>query len=660
MSTNRLLTITKNILWMITGCGLVAGISRLIFGLGATTALTDITPWGLWVGFDVLGGVALAAGGFIISGMVYILHLQEFKPLLRSTVLTAFLGYLAVITGLTIDLGRPWKIWSPTINWQIRSALFEVAWCVMLYTIVLALEFAPVVVEKFPRLAYLLNPLKKITIPLVILGIMLSSMHQSTLGTIFVLFPFRVDPLWYTSWLPLLFFASAIALGLAMVIGESLISGWLFGRELEHSLLQRVAGLLKYALIFYLALVLANLTFHGKLALLFSGSGISIIYWVEILISTVVPIILLSFSSVVSSTMGLGASAASVATGFVLNRLNLAIFSMVPITGYSYFPSGMEIAISCGILSGAILIFFFFVENFKVYEPPPLKESADDDLSPPVFDRSTEVWLGPRLIRRTAIHLFYFSLGASLSFAFLPQSALEGALPQKTIVSPPRGLNPMIIDGNRNRQIVLFDHDRHIRDQGREKSCLQCHHMLKPWDEGTSCSECHQDMFLKILIFNHSLHETKHEGNKGCQKCHKENEPKTPENIKVCTECHTTMLVKGSRIQPQAKGPDRFKFAVGYKDAMHGLCLNCHQEKAKEYQQRREAGEPLISRAGVPLSKEEWISKERLHFCFTCHREVKYTKDPIPMIIQPQREVKRDSIPLFLTSRSGEVKNEIP
>jgi len=191
------------------------GAARLIHGLGATTALSDNTSWGIWIGFDVMGGVALAAGGFVIAGIVYIFHIDRFRPLLRSTVLTAFLGYLAVIVGLICDIGRPWMIWSPTINWQIHSALFEVAWCVMLYTTVLALEFAPVVLEKISRAQRALEFLKKATIPLVIAGIMLSTMHQSTLGTLFVIMPFRVHPLWYTNWLPMLFFVSAVALGLA-------------------------------------------------------------------------------------------------------------------------------------------------------------------------------------------------------------------------------------------------------------------------------------------------------------------------------------------------------------------------------------------------------------------------------------------------------------
>jgi Ni/Fe-hydrogenase subunit HybB-like protein len=648
MNRNRRLAVTKNILWVITGFACTVGIARLIFGLGATTALTDNTPWGIWIGFDVMGGVALAAGGFVIAGMVYIFHLQNFRPLLRSTVLTAFLGYLAVIIGLTLDIGRPWMIWSPTLHWQIHSPLFEVAWCVMLYTTVLALEFAPTVFEKFVRTQRIFQFLRRVTIPLVVLGIMLSTMHQSTLGTLFVIMPFRVHPLWYTPWLPLLFFVSAVTLGMAMVIGESIVSGWLFHRELERPLLQRIARGLQYGLILYCGLILAELSLYGKLPLLFRISWESILYGIEILISAVLPAFLLSIPRVRSSLVGLGMSAAMVVVGFIMNRVNLTILSMIPTTGSGYFPSWMEITVSLGIVSAAALVFFFFVEHFGVYEHLPFREPRDNDLSLPTFDRSTEVWLGPRMIRNTGVHLLFFLIGASFSFALLPQSAVQGALPKTTAVARPRGLSPMIIDGNRADRVVVFDHDRHIREQGREESCVKCHHLLKPMDEATSCAECHRDMFLKTLIFDHEAHQRRQGGNKGCEKCHPRNKPKSAKTVKECTECHTTLMPKGSRVTIQTKGPDRLKYAVGYADAMHGLCVPCHTEKAKEYEKKRLAGEPRISPEGSPLTEAEWVSKERLHFCPTCHRELRYTKDPIPKIILPPKERKEGAVPLFL------------
>jgi len=370
MIAQRRLNITKNILWMLTGFAFIVAVARLIQGLGATTALTDVTSWGIWIGFDVMGGVALAAGGFVIAGMVYIFHLQDFRPLLRSTVLTAFLGYLAVIVGLTLDIGRPWMIWSPTLHWQIHSPLFEVAWCVMLYTTVLALEFAPTVFEKFARTQKVFQFLRRLTIPLVILGIMLSTMHQSTLGTLFVIMPFRVYPLWYTPWLPLLFFVSAVTLGMAMVIGESIVSGWLFHRELERLLLERIARGLQYGSILYFALILADLSLYGKLPLLFRNSWESILYGVEILISALLPAVLLSIARVRSSLAGLGMSAAMVVVGFIMNRVNLAILSMIPTTGSGYFPSWMEVAITLALVSTGFFIFAMAIRYLPIFEHP--------------------------------------------------------------------------------------------------------------------------------------------------------------------------------------------------------------------------------------------------------------------------------------------------
>jgi len=178
--------------------GLVLVVYRWIVGLGATTGLTDGRGWGIWISFDVLCGIALAAGAFCIAGTVYILHIKEFYPILRPTVLTGFLGYALAAFAISVDLGFPQRIYYMLYNWNIHSPLFEVGWCVMIYATVLALELSPIVFERFNMKAPL-KIIRAITIPLVILGIVLSTMHQSSLGTLFVLMPHRVHPLWYSS-----------------------------------------------------------------------------------------------------------------------------------------------------------------------------------------------------------------------------------------------------------------------------------------------------------------------------------------------------------------------------------------------------------------------------------------------------------------------------
>src|SRR5208337_1716137 len=164
--------------------GAYATIVRFSRGLGASTNLSDAFPWGLWIGFDVLCGVMLAAGGFTLTAAVYILNLREFKPIVRPTVLTAFLGYLLVVVALLFDLGRGYRIWHPLVMWNPRSVMFEVAWCVTLYSTVLALEFSSVVFERL-RLPKLLRLQKMLVIPLVIAGVMLSTLHQSSLGSLY-------------------------------------------------------------------------------------------------------------------------------------------------------------------------------------------------------------------------------------------------------------------------------------------------------------------------------------------------------------------------------------------------------------------------------------------------------------------------------------------
>ena len=224
------LSMLKTILWTIVGVGATVTLFRFAHGLGAATALHDTAPWGLWIGFDVMAGVALAAGGFVLAATVYICGLEKYRPFVRPAILTAFLGYTAVAIGLLYDLGLPWRIWHPMIFPQHHSVLFEVAMCVMLYLTVLALEFAPVVLEhplfSHPLFKTVLSLLKKFTIVLIIAGIVLSTLHQSSLGSLFLITPYRLHPLWYSPIIYVLFFISAIGLGLMTVCSPDAARVW--------------------------------------------------------------------------------------------------------------------------------------------------------------------------------------------------------------------------------------------------------------------------------------------------------------------------------------------------------------------------------------------------------------------------------------------------
>src|SRR5512142_1030116 len=206
------LTFWRAVLLVILVAGLYTTLIRFTKGLGASTALSDQFPWGLWIGFDVLCGVALAAGGFTITTAVYVFNLKRYHPIVRPTILTAFLGYTLVGVGLMFDLGKPWNIWHPTIMWNPRSPMFEVAWCVMLYLTVLSLEVSGMLFERL-RWARAAAMQHAFLVPLVIAGAVISTLHQSSLGTFYLIMPARLHPLWYSPYIPVMFYLSAIAGG---------------------------------------------------------------------------------------------------------------------------------------------------------------------------------------------------------------------------------------------------------------------------------------------------------------------------------------------------------------------------------------------------------------------------------------------------------------
>ncbi|MCX7014952.1 MAG: polysulfide reductase NrfD, partial [Candidatus Sumerlaeota bacterium] len=294
---HRLITV-KSILWLIFGVFAVVTVFRFLHGLGAVTALTDSTPWGFWIAFDVMAGVALAAGGFVMAAVVYIFGREAYRPFARPAILTAFLGYSAVAVALLYDLGLPWNIWHPIIFPQPHSVLFEVAMCVMLYLTVLGLEFAPVALEHpifrhgFFRAIH--KTLKSLTIVLVIAGIVLSTLHQSSLGSLFLIQPFRTHALWYSPIIYVLFLLSAIALGLMMATLESLVSSWLFNHEARVELLSRLGAAAAIVLAIYLAVRLGDLASRGVLGQAFNGSWQSNLFLFEILLSAIVPAILMT------------------------------------------------------------------------------------------------------------------------------------------------------------------------------------------------------------------------------------------------------------------------------------------------------------------------------------------------------------------------------
>lgn len=359
---------------------------RFTRGLGATTNLSDAFPWGLWIGFDVLCGVGLAAGAFTLMAVVHLFNLKKFTPIIRPAVLTAFLGYLLVIAGLLFDLGQPWRIWHALIFWNPRSVMFEVAWCVMLYTTVLALECLPVVFEKF-RLEGPRRVLRAVTTPLVIAGVILSTLHQSSLGSLYLIVPEKLHPLWYTPLLPFFFFISAVAAGIGMVILESYLSQRAFGRHLEMELLELLARVMVVVLAVYGLLRIQVLLRNGGIAELRHPGYEGWMFALELGLGTVLPVLLLAFARIRTSPKGLVIGAFLVVLGFVMNRLNVSVTGMEAAAGVRYVPSGMEILVSLGLVGLGFAAFSLAVRYLPIFPEKRLRPGArGEELLGPVED----------------------------------------------------------------------------------------------------------------------------------------------------------------------------------------------------------------------------------------------------------------------------------
>jgi Ni/Fe-hydrogenase subunit HybB-like protein len=360
------LPIGTYILSILVILGLAVMIHRFINGLGAISNLSDGRPWGLWISFDLYCGVALAAGGFTLAGAVYIFRLEKYHPVVRPAILTAFLGYTLVILALLVDLGQPWYIWHIIINWNVHSPLFEVGMCVMTYTVVLALEFSPTVFEglsnsKLPvikrfnwRIPW--GVIRAIQIPLVIAGVVLSTLHQSSLGSMLLMMPTTLHNLWYSPILPLLFLSSAIAVGPAMVIFESTLSTRIFGHKLDIDILSGLARIIPYILGFYLLFKIIELMAAGEIGLIFTAYPQNLLWWGEIIIGVILPIILFSLPNMRRNRNAVFWSSVLVIIGLIFNRFNVSMLALGIRPGYIYFPHWMEFAISIGLIADALLV----------------------------------------------------------------------------------------------------------------------------------------------------------------------------------------------------------------------------------------------------------------------------------------------------------------
>lgn len=357
--------------WRIVGgliiiTGLYYTYIRFTQGIGAIANLSDESPWGLWIGFDILCGVGLAAGGFTICAVTHIFNIERFKPLTRPAILTAFLGYVLVVVALMVDLGKPWNIWHAIIMWNPRSVMFEVAWCVMLYTTVLFLEFSPVIVERY-NLHTLQKILNKIALPVMILGVILSTLHQSSLGSLFLIVPQKMHPLWYTPMLPVYFYLTAIATGFAMVVFESYLSSRAFGKELELPLLSTCGLISVSTLGIYFVMKITELSINGNISYILAGDFLANMFLAEMLVGVIIPAAILLSKHRRRNRTYLYTGIIFVIMGFLMNRMNVGVTSISVYTGTNYFPSIGEISITLMIVVLGMMTFKFAVKNFPVF-----------------------------------------------------------------------------------------------------------------------------------------------------------------------------------------------------------------------------------------------------------------------------------------------------
>ncbi len=377
------------VLLVIVANGLFFLAGRFFFGLGKVTNLNNQYPWGLWIGVDVAAGVALAAGGFTSAALGHVMHREHFHAILRPALLTAMLGYTFVAIGVFVDIGRWYYIWHPLIMWNGNSALFEVGICVMMYVTVLYIEFLPIITERFIGKVNLKGLFSKLNKPIdkflrfldkwlgvtmfvfVILGVVLSTLHQSSLGTLMVIAGSKMHPLWQTPVLPLLFLLSAIAVGFPMIIFESILAAKSFGFKPEMDVLSALGKTVAPLLGIYLAFKIGDMVIRGTFVYLLEPTVPSIMFFIEVVVGVVIPLRMFLSDAVLKSPKLLFTASSLVVFGVLLNRINNFVTAYNPPYKFgTYFPSFGEISVTVGFAALLVLIYRIIVMNFPVISIP--------------------------------------------------------------------------------------------------------------------------------------------------------------------------------------------------------------------------------------------------------------------------------------------------
>lgn len=366
------MTGTRKLLIFLAVLGILLALYRLAFGLGAATNLSDQWPWGLWISFDVLCGVALAGGGYSTALIVHILHRDQFHSIGRSAMLTSLIGYLLVCGGLFLDIGRWFNFWRPYVSWGYHSVLFEVFWCVSLYTLVQILEFGEILTERVAKPWH--NFFKKILPVLLVIGVLLPTMHQSSLGSLYVIEYGKLSPLWWSMLLPPFFLLSSFFVGPAMICVETSLAGKVYGHKVEISVLRGLVRISGVIMLIYLILKIIDLIYRNAFQYVFSGTLEGNMFLLEMIIGVIIPLII-CFTKLSSTRKGLVAFGWLTSIGVVLNRMNVNFTGMARSLGGSYFPSFVELFVSIGLIALGVLVYLFITENFNILHQEDSKQA---------------------------------------------------------------------------------------------------------------------------------------------------------------------------------------------------------------------------------------------------------------------------------------------
>lgn len=508
---------------------------RFWYGLGASTQLSNSFPWGAWIGVDLVG-IALSAGGFVVAFVVYILGRKSYEGMARAGILVALLGYPLVMAVLVLDLGQPLRFWHALVFWNEHSAMFEVTVCITFYTMVLFAEFAP---EIFSWMGWhgLGQRVHRI-MPLVAgAGIVLSTLHQSSLGTLYLLAPTQMHPLWFTPLLPILFWATAIQGGLAMVILVHGIAHARAGAEFHADAVRGLGRCLGWILVLTLAGRLVDLAWRGTLAP--AGLYESSIFALEIMLGWLLPIVVLATAKQRPARYFL----ASIFTvmGIMMHRFNVTVTAMESHHHAIYMPSAIEVMTSLAVIAAGVAAFALLARALSLFPPHPGPRLRLVDH----FGLATLIAAGLAIVGVLA------AVNSEAGKAVGPNAGFEGASESDTASLSPGVMREIVISETRG---VLFRHDRHL----------------------FACQECHPRLYPMLSTRLRAPGDTDTHQTVRCKTCHDGRHAFAMDT--ACMSCHEPARMRPYEYRLSSGSPGRVRFEhAKHTTATRGECRTCHQ-----------------------------------------------------------------------------------